>query len=279
LELAHGKEALVRSHLASLALQNQKEQVLAAVANAFETGVITMGELADVNSDSRAFPLSRSLEFADGSTQETVRPEEIDALLDKPVLVGGSKTIDGVEFVNDSGGSMKVRTCREYRAAQGAGFYPLDNFSIKMAGFLHTAHATIAAVARARVAAVSYLRDPYAGVCDLHLLPTATLPVIGPDMDSELKRLTEKNLKELAVKDIIHICDVSSTRLHFQWQFAGAAFTELLRADLDGDGVEELLIQYPTYAVGGTLTFVAVGMLRRVGSDEMFELSYPNFVQ
>jgi hypothetical protein len=277
LEVAIGKEALVKSYLSSLALQNQKEQVLAAVANAFETGVITLGELADVNSETNAFPLSHGLEFADGSRTGSIRQEDIENLLDKAVLVGGSAEIDGVQFVNDSGTSMKVRTCREYRAARAAGLYTLTNFDMKMEAFLATANATIEAVSRARTAAISYIRTPHAGVCDLHLLPKAALPVIAPDMDTELKGIAETSLKELALKGAVKIRDVSSTRLNFEWQFAGAVLTELLRADLDGDDIEELLVQQVTYAVGGTLSFGHVSIFRRTSPDGMFEITVPEF--
>jgi hypothetical protein len=46
---------------------------------------------------------------------------------------------------------------------------------------------------------------------------------------------------------------------------------ELLRADIDGDGIEEILIQYYTYAVGGTFGYGFVGTLHRSGPDAMFE--------
>jgi len=44
-----------------------------------------------------------------------------------------------------------------------------------------------------------------------------------------------------------------------------------MRADLDGDGIEEILIEYFTYAVGGTLGIGTTGVLRRFGPDAMFE--------
>jgi len=46
---------------------------------------------------------------------------------------------------------------------------------------------------------------------------------------------------------------------------AEAVLVELLRADLDEDGIEDLLIQHYTYAVGGTLGYGSIGVLRRTG--------------
>ena len=68
--------------------------------------------------------LSARLEFFDGSMEGKVRLESIDALLDKPMLLGCTTDIDGIEFVNDSGRSVTVRTCREYRAARALDITP-----------------------------------------------------------------------------------------------------------------------------------------------------------
>lgn len=270
LEVASSKESAVRRHIASLQLQNQKEQVLVAIQNAFETGVIKLDEVTNLNSESRFFPLTRSLEFVDGSLEGAVRQEDLDRLLDKPLLIGGTSTIDGLKFVNDSGSSIVIRTCREYRSAIAAGFYGPTNFDIKMGAFFRAADAVINAVAHAQIATVSFVSNPFVGVADLRLLPKTVLPRIGPDSDSELL-LPVNSLRELALRNEIQVRDVSSNRLRFEWDSAGAVLIELLRADLDGDGLEEVLIQHITYAVGGTLEFDSVGILRRLGPDEMFE--------
>ena len=272
LDVATGKETTVRRYIQALVLQSQKEQVLAAVQAAFETGTITMREVVALDSEREAFPLTQNLEFVDGSTEGSVRPEEIEKLLDKPVLIGGTSSIDGLEYVRDSGQCMIVRTCREYRAAIASGYYPLTNFAIKMTAFLDAANAIIDAVSKAQVPTVSFVSTPFVGVADLRLLPKDVLPFIGPDMEAEFDNLQVRSLADLASNGQLRIISMSSTRLQIEWNGAGAVLTELLRADLDGDDIEELLVQHYTYAVGGTLGFGQVGTLRRIGPDEMFSL-------
>jgi len=142
---------------------------------------------------------------------------------------------------------------------------------MKMEAFLSAADAVLDSVAHAQIAEVTYVSNPYVGVADLQLLPKDVLPWIGPDAEKAVAGVTEPSLRELARTKRLLIVDVSSTRLQFEWEGAGAVLKELLRADLDGDGLEELLIQYYIYAVGGTFGHGTIGILRRLGPDVMFE--------
>ena len=47
--------------------------------------------------------------------------------------------------------------------------------------------------------------------------------------------------------------------------------TELMRADFDYDGVEEILVQRRFYIKGGTFGALSIGLLRRRHLDSMFE--------
>jgi len=270
LEVALGKEPAVRKHIQALALQSQKDKVLAAVAAALETGTISMDEVTELDSNCGTFPLTQCLEFLDGSIEKSIRAEEVERLLDKRILIGGTKSIDGLEYVHASGQSMIIHTCREYRIAIATGYYPSTNFAIKMTAFLDAANAIIDAASNAQVASISYVRNPRVGVADLRLLPKEVLPYIGLDWNTELKSLQAHSLAELASKGELRIISISSSKMHFEWNGAGAVLTELLRADLDGDDIEEVLVQIYTYAVGGTFGYSYVGALRRGGPDDMF---------
>ena len=259
LDIASRKEATILRQIDSLKLQDRKERILVVLQNALETGSISMADISDVRSSAGSFALSARLEFFDGSMEGKVFTESLDALLDKPLLFGCTTDIDGIEFVNDSGHSVTVRTCREYRAARAVGYYALTTFAMKMEAFLSSADAILDAVSRAKVPSLSHVTNPSVGVADLQLLPRDVLPTIGPDHERRIAEVTEPSLREMARAGKLRIVDVSSTRLLFEWEGAGAMLKELLRADLDGDGVEEILIQHYVYAVGGTLGYGSVG--------------------
>jgi hypothetical protein len=108
-------------------------------------------------------------------------------------------------------------------------------------------------------------------VADINLLPIGLLPWIGPEYEEMIAGIKALTLKELNLSGEISIIDVSSTHLHFEFRGCGAVIRELLRADLDGDGLEEILIQYYIYAIGGTFGASMIGTLRRPYQDGLFE--------
>ena len=149
---------------------------------------------------------------------------------------------------------------------------PIDSaIEPKMEPFLSAADAILDAVAHAQIASVSYVSNPFVGVADLHLLSKDVLPRIGPGDEEAIAAIAEPSLRELSRARKLLVVDVSSTRLQLEWEYSGAVLAELLRADLDGDGAEEILIQYYTHAVGGTLGYGSIGLLRRPEPGSMFE--------
>jgi hypothetical protein len=271
LEIAKGKLDVVERLISALELQVTKERILGAVKAGIESGKLEMDDITHVAYDVKGFPLSTRIDFQDGPWDGQDRTDGIEELLDRPILFGGTRSIDGVEFVNGSGGSMAVRTCREYRAAKAARYYAPTTFAMKMEGFVSAASAILDAVSRAQLPAISYLKSPHVGVADLHLLPKDVLSKFGPDQTAMIEDLGNVSLRELTRLGKISIIDVSSTRLDVVFNGFGTILKELLRADLDGDGLEEILVQHYTYAVGGTLGFSFIFMLRRNNQDAPFE--------
>jgi 5-methylcytosine-specific restriction endonuclease McrA len=269
LENASAKEANVRRNIDALKLQSQKDKVLSSVRVAIDSGSLTPQEIHDALNNPSAFSLGQAIEFADGSDITSVKQSEIEGLLDKPILIGGRAEFVA-EFVSANGSKMSVHTCREYRAAQAGKYYAQTTYDIKSEAFLKTANAILDAVARATVPTISYVSTPYAGIADLQLLPKEILPALSPDDEQAIAAMEEISLSKLAQNGQIKIVNVSSKQIDIQWGGWGAYISELLRADLDGDGSEEILIQYYTYAIAGTHGHGDVLILRRTGPNQMF---------
>lgn len=270
LEIAQGKLETIEKLIAGLKLKDTKESLLGRVQKAFVSGIMEYGDLIDAVSEVKGFPLSTKIAFMDGEWNGSDHTTEIDQLLDRPILFGGTASIDGVEFVNESGESMVIRTCREYRAAKTAGYYAYTTFAMKMEAFLSAADAVIEAASRAQIPVISYLKTPHVGVADLNLLSSEVLPAISVDNQSSILALGNVSLRDLALLEKISIIDVSSTRLNIEYGGLGMLLKELMRADLDGDGIEEILVQYYTYAIEGTLGVSSIGLLRRTDPNAKF---------
>ncbi len=271
LERAAAREDTVLACIEKMKLQAQKENLLANLASGLQAGNVQMTDVMGMLRDSASFPLTSSIKFADESEISEIAQRDIEELLDKPILIGG-QTEFAAEFANSSGNKMTVRTCREYRAARAAKYYADTTYDRKSEAFLKAADAVLAAVARAQPATVSYVSSPYCGVADLDLLPKELLPALSTDDAAAISAMTESSLAELAVKKQIEIISVSSRHLSFTWKGVGVMLMELLRADIDGDGIEELLVQYYKYALGGTFGYGEIGVLSRTGPDQRFVL-------
>lgn len=269
LEVADGKLAAIRRLIPRLELHASKERILAAVKLGLETGELNFSELADVAGQAKGVSLHTPIQFENAEWDGRTDFEQIDNLLDQPVTVEPNS--NGVNFVSSGGRSILVRTCREYRAAVEAGFYPSNNQELRLSSLLMRASAALEAASRARIASVSYIDSPHIGVADLHLLPANLLPWFSDEHKDAIESLCG-SLQTLLDENKIFIRSVSSNHVNLLFDGAGTIIEELLRADLDGDGVQEILVQRNTYLVSGTLRGYAIGILSRPAPDAL--LSY-----
>lgn len=273
LAIAKDKVLKIETLAETFRVEAQKERLLRSLRAGLEQGNLSLDEVIGSVADIRAFPLTKEIEFIESTWDGHSSSDDIEDLLDRPVLVGKSTSIDGVEFVNGSGASITVRTCREYRAARGAGYYAGTTLSMKMEAFLSAASAVLDAVSKVQVARVSYIRSPHVGVADMDLIPASVLPCWSDDHRDRILNLTESSLRQLNQEGRISIIDVTSGKLHIVFDFSGLVLVELLRGDLDGDGIEEILVQHHSYAVGGTVGAASIGVLHRRGPNERFEFA------
>jgi hypothetical protein len=293
LDLASGKERTVRHLEEQLALQSKKERLLSAVRVALERGNVATADLLDTAQAVGTFRLATTIPFEDEDVT-MIDQHQIEALLDKSI-------VDDFLLTNSTGHEITIRTCREYKTATDAGYYPRSNVDNKFATTtLLSAYTILTTLANAKVPTISYISNPFCGVADLKLLPQNVLPYIGGasgyDDFWERTSSSKGSLQELARDSWMNrqsgyhslrpanreeadddpgfqIIDVSSTHLHFQSSYDGAILEELLRADIDNDGFEEVLVRRYSYAVGGTLGYGQVGVLRRSEPDTMFQFT------
>jgi hypothetical protein len=267
LEIAESKIDAVRRLIPGLELQAAKERLLALVRSALEAGNVVFSDLVGVATKSKGFPLTTRIEFESGDWDGSTDPQEIGTLLDKPVSIGSSPNSDGVRFVSANGGTMVVRTCREFRAAIAALFRPADNMQLRMSLFLMRASALLEAASRARLATVSYINSPHVGLADLDLLPGYLLPWVSDEQKQRIEELSTSSLLSLLSAGEISIRSISSNHLDIVVGDLGVSLQELIRADLDADGNEEILAQHTIYATQGTFRHYTIGLLRRFEPD------------
>ena len=176
LEIAQGKLGTIRKLIPQLEIDSSREKLLALVGAALQSGNTDLGELAEIAVKTSNFPLNATVEFESGTWEVKADPEKINKLLDEPVVLHGKGRQEGVRFTDGKGSELSIRTCREYKSAIAAGYYPSDNMELKISFTLETASAVLEAASRAKLAPVSYIRTPRLGVTNLNLLPVLVAP-------------------------------------------------------------------------------------------------------
>lgn len=233
LAIAEQKYEAITNLASKLELEASLEKLLTLVQSALRSGDVEMAQLLDAATNTSGFPLHTTIEFESGVWDVRADPGQVDKLLDEPVTLWAENGRVGVAFKNENGDEISVRTCREYRTAVSSGFYPSDNTQLKMSFLLVTASAILEAAARAKLAAVSHFRS-------------LRKSVMGADKEDP--QLTKPDGLELSL-------------------------TELMRADFDGDGIEEILVLQRIYATAGTFRALEIGLLRKAHPQSEIEYS------
>lgn len=254
-----------------LELEASRDRLLALVRSALQSGSADLSDILEAASKTDKFPLNVTVHFESGSWDVVADSERINRLFDEPVdlQVGGKEV--GVRFTDGKGSEISVLTCREYKAAIGAGYFPSDNANLRASFVLATTSAILEAASRARLAPISYIRSPRRGVTDLSLLPATLAPTMRTD-GSDLVSLSGcATVQELIEAGSISARILSDTSVEIECQNQGVILTELMRADFDNDGVEEILIKSHFYLKSGSHRYLWVGVLRKRDAVSPFE--------
>jgi hypothetical protein len=139
-------------------------------------------------------------------------------------------------------------------AARDAGYYGNTIWDIKMEAFFITASKLLDALAASRPSSRNFIRTPRVGVCDILLLPSTVLITLEVN-DEERDRLVAEfpTVGDLVRADEAQIAWVDSRFISIDFLGIRTSMQEMLRADLDGDGTEDLLAAIYFNAVGSTL--------------------------
>ena len=102
-------------------------------------------------------------------------------------------------------------------------------------------------------------------------MPAILAPGIswGPKEDNHLLR-EAKSLQDLVDAKYLRIRRATNGAIVLEGDGAGSFYTELMRADITGDGTEDILVFVYDYATQGTFGAGRTGILLRESRDAMF---------
>lgn len=126
----------------------------------------------------------------------------------------------------------------------------------------------------AKAADATFITDPRKGIDSFNILPVTLLPYISPETEDEILKLDGAGMTIQDLVDDLQVQVDERTPNYVSLRYAGmgGAYWEILRADLNGDGIEDILVSYYTFALEGTFGAGGVCMLTRSSPEAKFEL-------
>lgn len=229
-----------------------------AIALAVFSGKLTQadaGMAQEVSDDDTVkFLLSRKLTFLGGAEFNEIDQTMVEMLKDL-TLGFDDYAPDLVLTSKDETEQRAIKTVREYDTAIRQGFFARTGKDMKLQGWFVLPSRVFKALATAKTAEQSYFRPGSGALHDPNTL------------SAELARVSRDESLEGTIADLLmdknFLFDASIPYSLAMEQNFGIFIQEIFRADLDNDGLEEMLVSVHRRAIGGTLSWTSTMILGR----------------
>jgi hypothetical protein len=278
LSIAEGKYEKACKIELELKEQAKRDKFTVLLQVALDEGRISTAQLTALttsyNESRNIFEVLSAFPFVDSELKGFLSSTDIDSLYDRPILPRrhgldklnmGRKTSSGEE-------KIEVKSCREWAEAVRDGYYALTTYDIKEETYFRRVYALVIALAKARVAKYSFITEQRVSIANFDLLPVTLLPALSGDDIGELQRFQSEgvHIRDLIEQGKVKVVSSSPLSLTLHYNYMGLYLNEILRADLNDDGVEDLLIGIYSWALDGTFGAGGTVALTRLGIDQPF---------
>lgn len=256
--------------------RQETDKMLVALAINVERGLISadqvLAHLRGIDAGQHDFKLIQALKFSDRTIIDQIGKADLESLMDSVITTSDSNNV-GLELVGGEGGLVRVYTCHEFDDAKARGFYARTTYDMKMESSFNLTCGIIKAFAHASIPDVSYIENPRVGIVDIILVPVSILSHMNLDVQNQIDQAAKsgKSLQDWLQAGQVEIKAVSQNSLEILYRGFGTIVWELLRADLNDDGVEDILLYNRSYADGGSFGYGITQILTRRGPAHLFE--------
>jgi hypothetical protein len=120
---------------------------------------------------------------------------------------------------------------------------------------------------RAQPAPISFIREPRTGIIDLKYMPVSMLPKGGIYREDD----GCKTLEEVQSDGKLKVVSFTSHSLHIEDEHFSRIIVEIMRADLNDDGIEDILVYWRDSSLQGTYKNGGTFILTRRAAAAPFE--------
>ncbi len=253
---------------------NELDRIKFALGAAIEKGTLTPEELpqllSSIENKRGEFKLSSPI-FGDGSVMELSKKnyeEYLNSNLQLPDWLP-----NGLRLLNEQN-EIFVRTLQEYEVATKEGYYAYSNAEMKAAyAYFRRPLSVLKLLLRAQPAEKSYIDEPKRGLADINLLPASLLfssyPLSGDPTEID-NSLQSKSIGDLVESGKASIKKLSSNLIYIEHDHTWTFMFEVMRADVNSDGIQDLIINWGGGPSQGTLSVGEIKVLVRKNPEENF---------
>ena len=225
-----------------------------------------------VKSEEVIFELIKDIKFADGTEVKSIAKADIDDLRDLPVWMGAIDLLDGLTLTHKQKEKLRVHTCREYNSAMESGYYADTGFDVKMSVWFKFQCGLLNALETAEIPRKSFISDPKVGVINLELLRFAIFPYnLADSLDWEEAGDLTETYQNMVDEGALKVQRAEKNVLQIEDDGMWQGLEEVVRADFNNDGIEDILVFEYHRAIGGTLGFGGIIVLTRKSMDGKLE--------
>ena len=234
------------------------------------------------------FELTKPLKFVDRpSTVNFITKANIEKLRNRPILAMreidiGKGTLnqqlfeEGITLRKGRKGEEKiqVRTCKEYDDALLAGYAPDGTWEIGVASYFKYSCGTLQLLQKATRHKRSFLPTRNQELFDLKLLPLKLFPIVTDYEQAYGRDIDNETYHDHAEKGELEVIEKTPHRFVCKDDGLKQYLTEVVRADFNGDGTEDILLNEAVAAIDATCRTYNLIILTRKSSEAKYEIIF-----
>lgn len=277
LSIAEKEKTKIENLIKKYKKNNKLDNLRFSISSALDSGALDPDQIPQILFSARnkvgTFKLSSPLAIFGDTTINELSREKYEEYLDTILQLPEWLSV-GLRLIKDDEVEVYVKTLREYQKAVDDGYYPYSNAEIKTAyAYFVRPISLLNILLKAKLAENSYIDDPKRGLADITLLPASLLFSFDTSEDLSPNTLqNNKSIADLVSSGTARITQIGSDLISIEYDECWTTMFELMRADVDEDGIQELIVHWGGGPTMGTLVVGDVKVLKRNGEEEKFQV-------
>ena len=219
---------------------------------------IAAGRAEETTSDT-CIEVSAGLEAYEIDEGACLSQEALHDLMDKPFALAGMSALK-VSHPENVAEQATVSTCSEYKVYQSDGWFALSQRDMEKEVRVQRQCGVLTILANAKQASTSYLKDGD-GLHQLDRMPQSFLLRLDETDDRQeqglwqrvrLSLLNFQTVQGMVDKGTCQVQEATPKDIRLSYDNVDAVYKELARADIDGNGTEDMLVSVVARPVGGS---------------------------